>query len=82
MTSRAGVADGDADCWSGDRSNASATRGKHTHDSTPADTSAAPVTGVIVCRLMPMALTVTRNGSEVACRSPAAAVCRQLRVDR
>ena len=55
----------------------SAAAGKITIDSRPAQIKAAPVTEEIVPTCMPMVAAVTRNGSEVACSSPAAiAACR------
>ena len=43
-------------------------------DSSPAHTSAALVTGVILPTATPIDAAVTMNGSEVACSSPAAIV--------
>ena len=55
----------------------SAAAGKITTDSRPAQINAAPVTDEIVPTCIPIVAAVTRNGSDVACSSPAAmAACR------
>jgi hypothetical protein len=54
--------------------------GKITTDSRPAHINAAPVTEEIVPACMPMVAAVTRNGSEVACSSPAAMAAWRPRV--
>ena len=67
----------DAPGWVGSRNLARATAGNITRDSRPAQINAAPVTDEIVPTCMPIVAAVTRNGSEVACSSPAAiAGCR------
>jgi hypothetical protein len=60
----------------------SAAAGKITTDSRPAQIKAAPVTDEIVPTCMPMVAAVTRNGSEVACSSPAAMVACRPRSER
>ena len=56
-----------------DRSRPSATTGKMSTDSRPAQTSAAAVIGVINPAAIPIWLAVTMNGRDVACSSPDAA---------
>jgi hypothetical protein len=68
--------------WVGSRNLARATAGKITTDSRPAQINAAPVTDEIVPTCMPMVAAVTRNGSEVACSTPAAMAACRPKLDR